>query len=399
LSGNQTERRQLLKVGKSQMKTTTQPKTGQPCTCKPGQARDNCTLCEGTGQRIDFAKIRGETMPRTAHDAMPGEATEPPVSLGADCNGNPYMARGSYRTKDGKAQIDWELAKHKEHGGALFSACGTFEGGGGQCIDRIAEAYPDDPKVQEIAGVWEKYHLNDMKAGTPEQVAFLKARETKYPDDMKAAPYNGDHYAWAVGALKAAGLYEVQIERGTLQACGGFENRSDPITHKLLYRYGERWLFSPIPAEVVEQIKGWAAADNTGGQSHYDARAREFLSKHGIKLRITLSDSKPARWEPAGHHYRITLSRKNGAGRLAFDFWGSVNDAEAGKDPGAYDVLSCIGSDLFTPETFEDYCSEYGEEQDSRKALQTFNRAHEHAERLRAFFTDETEREELGEIC
>jgi hypothetical protein len=35
-----------------------QPKTGERCHCKPGQQRDNCPDCEGTGQRIDFAKIR-----------------------------------------------------------------------------------------------------------------------------------------------------------------------------------------------------------------------------------------------------------------------------------------------------------------------------------------------------
>ncbi len=37
-----------------------QPKTGQPCSCKPGQQRDNCPQCEGTGQRIDFAAIRNK---------------------------------------------------------------------------------------------------------------------------------------------------------------------------------------------------------------------------------------------------------------------------------------------------------------------------------------------------
>ena len=36
-----------------------QPKTGQPCSCRPGMQRDNCPQCEGTGQRIDFAAIRG----------------------------------------------------------------------------------------------------------------------------------------------------------------------------------------------------------------------------------------------------------------------------------------------------------------------------------------------------
>jgi hypothetical protein len=35
-----------------------QPKTGQRCTCKRGQQRDNCPECEGTGWVIDFRKIR-----------------------------------------------------------------------------------------------------------------------------------------------------------------------------------------------------------------------------------------------------------------------------------------------------------------------------------------------------
>ena len=45
------------------MKTTTnQPKTGQPCACKPGIMRDNCPQCEGTGWRIDFAAIRAKNL-------------------------------------------------------------------------------------------------------------------------------------------------------------------------------------------------------------------------------------------------------------------------------------------------------------------------------------------------
>lgn len=37
---------------------TYQPRTGEPCPCWPGVARDNCPDCEGTGWRIDFAAIR-----------------------------------------------------------------------------------------------------------------------------------------------------------------------------------------------------------------------------------------------------------------------------------------------------------------------------------------------------
>ncbi len=157
------------------------------------------------------------------------------------------------------------------------------------------------------------------------------------------------------------------------------------------YAFGSKWLHMPIPAEIAEQIKGWAAkgADNAGGLSQYDHNAAEFLKRFGITMRIVLSDSKPAAWEVHGHHYRITLSRPGQSGRLAFDFWGSQKDAEEGEDPSQYDVLSCIASDIHTPETFEDFCSEYGDDPDSIKAKQTWKRAHAHAQRLRAFFNDE----------
>lgn len=35
-----------------------QPKTGAACSCRPGNERDNCPRCEGTGHCIDFAAIR-----------------------------------------------------------------------------------------------------------------------------------------------------------------------------------------------------------------------------------------------------------------------------------------------------------------------------------------------------
>lgn len=142
---------------------------------------------------------------------------------------------------------------------------------------------------------------------------------------------------------------------------------------------------------------------------HYDQQAADFLARFGFKFRITLSNSKPANWEPSGNHYRVTLSRNapckvnldcpcsTPSRRLAFDFWGSLNDAEKGEDPSAYDVLTCIGPDLYCPETFADFCSEYGYEEDSRKALQTFSRADRFARRLRSFFTEE-EQKALAEI-
>ena len=47
-----------------------QPKTGAPCTCKPGVLRDNCGQCEGTGMRINFAAIRARLDYQAGHGPL-----------------------------------------------------------------------------------------------------------------------------------------------------------------------------------------------------------------------------------------------------------------------------------------------------------------------------------------
>jgi hypothetical protein len=332
--------------------------------------------------------------------------------------------KGSYRTEDGKAQIEWELRAKDEKGGKpCFSASGEYDGGSGQNIDTIAKAYPDDAMVQQIAEVWRKYHLNDMKAGTPEQQAEIeqarvtaedyarqqpKAEQYFYDDALTQPNWHSlcrlfsldSYYSWECDILKQANLYEVpladQIKAGTITATGGFPD--EVASGARGYRFGERWLYSPIPAEVLKQIESWASLP-ARRPLHLD-KAAQWLREHGLKLRITESDTKTAPWEPAGHHYRVTIIReatKGKAGRLVFDFWGSQADMEAGKDATPYDVLACISSDIYTPETFEDFCSEFGYDQDSIKAKQTFNRANKFAQRLRAFLTEE-EQETLAKI-
>lgn len=189
--------------------------------------------------------------------------------------------------------------------------------------------------------------------------------------------------------------------------------------------------------------------------NEYDQQAEHFLITSGIKFRATLSDTKTPAWDTHtptkpcpdckgsgitkreyplghpqtvyehqrgknnpvytycktcnrtgqvpdpdarkhGHHYRVTLSKP--AARLTFDFWSSIKDAEDGvQTVRPYDVLACILGDAYTPETFADFCGEFGYESDSIRALQTFRRCSAFAKRLRAFFTA-AELEQLQEI-
>lgn len=143
--------------------------------------------------------------------------------------------------------------------------------------------------------------------------------------------------------------------------------------------------------------------------TYYEKQAQAFLDRFGIKFRCTLSDTKVAPWSAgrSGHHYRVTLSKRlislkserfrYNSHRLAFDFWGSIANAEKGQHPTAYDVLSCISGDCHCEEEFKDWCGSFGESTDSITALQTFRRCKAFAARLQAFFTAD-EIEALGEI-
>ena len=144
--------------------------------------------------------------------------------------------------------------------------------------------------------------------------------------------------------------------------------------------------------------------------STYEQSALDFLAKHGITFRATLTKTQKApKWADDGSahglQYRVTLSRETRPGGvnavhvspLFFDFWDSVAAKEKGKTPSAYDVLACISGDVHCPDDFADFCGEYGYEEDSRAAFATFKRCAALARKLRAFFTAE-EIEGLSEI-
>lgn len=136
--------------------------------------------------------------------------------------------------------------------------------------------------------------------------------------------------------------------------------------------------------------------------SQYGQQAADFLTRYAVAVDIKPAKDKAPAWvgqgDKHGHRYRVTL-RHNDRPSVSFDFWGSINDREKGERPSAYDVLACISGDVNCPETFTDFCGEYGYDEDSRKAEATFKRCHSLAMQLRAFFPEGEERDALCEIA
>lgn len=77
-----------------------QPKTGVKCGCKPGIVRDNCPRCEGTGDVIDFQKIRERSLKIEKCFYVPGSHSlidfATPAGLSVICGENLEQIRSRY---------------------------------------------------------------------------------------------------------------------------------------------------------------------------------------------------------------------------------------------------------------------------------------------------------------
>jgi len=123
-------------------------------------------------------------------------------------------------------------------------------------------------------------------------------------------------------------------------------------------------------------------------------KMREVLKTMTVKIRY-LGIKK---YFPDDKEYRqvIGVSMKRDGQKIAFPFGLSVNDTEkimAGtfeEWETLYNVLSCCGSDFFIPETFKDFCYEFGYDEDSRREAQrTFRACRIQSAKLHKIFTDE----------
>ena len=167
--------------------------------------------------------------------------------------------------------------------------------------------------------------------------------------------------------------------------------------------------------------------------NEYIKQATEFLQKTHAEMKIEyvgLAVNKEWKEKEKRCLYEITLTSPRGS--MVFDFWDSIRDTEiktmtleeyaekryrvpfssltqaekmqANKElrakkkaavPSVYGVLACLSK--YDPGTFEDFCSDYGYDEDSRTAERVYFAVQkEYAQLARLFTTDQMD--ELAEI-
>lgn len=126
----------------------------------------------------------------------------------------------------------------------------------------------------------------------------------------------------------------------------------------------------------------------------------DFIQKKGIVAKAEWADRNPSMDNDSGHmtrHFKVTLSYMEGDQRKRLTTYFSQGSAHT-KEPTAADVLDCLASDASGVEnagTFEEWASEYGYDEDSRKAERTYKICQKQAAQLRLFLNSDEAYQEL----
>ena len=105
--------------------------------------------------------------------------------------------------------------------------------------------------------------------------------------------------------------------------------------------------------------------------TNYEHQANDFLSKTNtsIKIEFLKYGSHFTGEKECRNIYKVKIKRENKS--FSFNFGQSINATSKGEKPTNYDILACLQK--YDVGSFDDFCSEFGYDEDSRKAEKTYN--------------------------
>jgi hypothetical protein len=74
---------------------------------------------------------------------------------------------------------------------------------------------------------------------------------------------------------------------------------------------------------------------------------------------------------------------------ISFEFGDSLNNTEFNLKPSLYDILCCIKTDFNCPDDFNNFCSEYGYNDDSIRDKGIFEKCKKQSEKLHLIFEED----------
>lgn len=209
-----------------------------------------------------------------------------------------YNGRG---TADHKATVEWTVEDGEfSMSASIWQPSMRDIVHDGQCVDTVAAYFPEDAKLQRMAAIWERWHLNHMRAGCehqraawdvaePLQLTSLSSTTAFYTMGQRAKGGELSPTEYAYFAALVPGVHALTIatnrpkspeawgEAGEAALAAGWVKLGEtetkaagwvyPHEHPrgLLakacevcgYKYGTKWLKEEIPADVLAEIAQW----------------------------------------------------------------------------------------------------------------------------------------------
>jgi len=117
---------------------------------------------------------------------------------------------------------------------------------------------------------------------------------------------------------------------------------------------------------------------------------QQFVNRYHVRASAKWADSNPnmiGEWKDHGaSHWRVTLKHQGRQMTVPFSQGSAISH-----EPTAEDVLGCLVSDASGFEnarSFEEWCSEYGYDTDSRTAERTYQIIEKQAEKVKRLLGD-----------
>ena len=103
-----------------------------------------------------------------------------------------------------------------------------------------------------------------------------------------------------------------------------------------------------------------------------------------FKISAEFDGKKAASWDANNdRHNKVTIKNLDNGKRTSFDFWGSVVNPRVESEYDLLNAFYCFVSDgLSTVDGFENFCSEFGYDTDSRRAEKIFKACKRSEEKL-----------------
>lgn len=120
-------------------------------------------------------------------------------------------------------------------------------------------------------------------------------------------------------------------------------------------------------------------------RGYYNQASYLVAEELGLKMQILSSEYKLYFADDIQQRYVFKIKLIKGGKQYTFEFGQSISEGD--NEPTLYDVLACLTK--HNPETFEDFCANYGYDNDSRTAEKTYKAVLKEWKNLNRLFTAE----------